>query len=227
MLVHHTAKPPQGSSDGHAGNLNTSRGASALAGVARIVQTLFSMSARDAEQHGVDDDERQLFVRLDDAKANLRLISGRARWFRRVGVTIANGDEVGVLVPDELQPVTEPGVDPARDDFHRTIIAALLAQVPEDEITLNAAAKRLAWGPHEGFHRYRQVDGGGRQRVSRTLRDAVIAACQACVTITDGACSRGFLCNLRGSPITLRRFAQSASAEDLAAEPPDFMEDAW
>jgi RecA-family ATPase len=25
MLVHHTAKPPQGSSDGHAGNLNTSR----------------------------------------------------------------------------------------------------------------------------------------------------------------------------------------------------------
>ena len=105
MLVHHTAKPPQGSSDGHAGNLNTSRGASALAGVARIVQTLFSMSARDAEQHGVDDDERHLFVRLDDAKANLGLISGRARWFRRVGVTIANGDEVGVLVPDQLEQV--------------------------------------------------------------------------------------------------------------------------
>jgi hypothetical protein len=115
MLVHHTAKPPQGSSDGHAGNLNTSRGASALAGVARIVQTLFSMSARDAEQHGVDDEERHLFVRLDDAKANLGLISGRARWFRRVGVTIANGDEVGVLVPEDLQPVADAGADPTRD----------------------------------------------------------------------------------------------------------------
>jgi hypothetical protein len=89
------------------------RNPSALAGVARIVQTLFSMSARDAEQHGVDDDERHLFVRLDDAKANLGLISGRARWFRRVGVTIANGDEVGVLVPDQLEQVE---ADSARND---------------------------------------------------------------------------------------------------------------
>jgi hypothetical protein len=226
VLVHHTAKPPQGSSDGHAGNLNTSRGASALAGVARIVHTLFSMSARDAEQHGVDDEERHLFVRLDDAKANLGLISGRARWFRRVGVTIANGDEVGVLVPEDLQPVADVGADPTRDDFHRTIVAALLAQVPEDEITLNAAARRLAWGPHERFHRYRQVDAQGHQRAKRTLRDAIIAACQACVTITDGASSRGFLCNLRASPITLRRFEQSTSAADLAAETPEFMEDA-
>jgi hypothetical protein len=208
MLVHHTAKPPQGSSDGHAGNLNTSRGASALAGVARIVQTLFSMSARDAEQHGVDDDERHLFVRLDDAKANLGLVSGRARWFRRLGVTIANGDEVGVLVPDQLEQVEADSVGNDVQDLHRTIVAALLAQVPEGEITLNAAARRLAWGPHERFHRYRQIDASGYQHVKRTLRDAIIAACQACVTVTDGASSRGFLCNLRASPMTLRRFEQ-------------------
>ena len=44
LLVHHTAKPPQGMSDGHAGNMNTARGASALVGVARVVQTLFGMS---------------------------------------------------------------------------------------------------------------------------------------------------------------------------------------
>ena len=58
MLVHHTAKPPQGASDGHAGNLNTARGASALVGVARIVQTLFSMSPKDAERYGVPEEER-------------------------------------------------------------------------------------------------------------------------------------------------------------------------
>jgi hypothetical protein len=226
VLVHHTAKPPQGSSDGHAGNLNTSRGASALAGVARIVQTLFSMSARDAEQHGVEDDQRHLFVRLDDAKANLGLISGRARWFRRVGVTIANGDEVGVLVPEQLEQIEADSARSDVRDLHRTIVAALLAQVPEAEITLNAAARRLAWGPHERFHRYRQIDASGHQRVNRTLRDAIIAACQACVTITDGACARGFLCNLRASPIILRRFEQSTSAVDLAAETPEFMEDA-
>ena len=192
MLVHHTAKPPQGSSDGHAGNLNTSRGASALAGVARIVQTLFSMSARDAEQHGVDDDERHLFVRLDDAKANLGLISGRARWFRRVGVTIANGDEVGVLVPDQLEQVETTAPIDVRD-FHRTIVAALLAQVPEDEITLNAAAKLLAWGPHERFHRYRQTDDQrSPTREAEPCATRSSPPARRASTIIDGASSRGF-----------------------------------
>jgi AAA domain len=225
MLVHHTAKPPQGSSDGHAGNLNTSRGASALAGVARIVQTLFSMSARDAEQHGVDDDERHLFVRLDDAKANLGLISGRARWFRRVGVTIANGDEVGVLVPEDLQPVADGGADPTRDDFHRTIVAALLAQVPEDGITVNSAAKLLAWGPHEAFHRYRQTDDRGHQRVSRTLRDAIVAACRACTAIVDGPCSRGFACDEQASPKCLRRFEHPFTPTTQGLDRPEFEKD--
>ena len=41
MLVHHTAKPPQGRSDGHAGDLQHVTWASALTGVARVVQTLF------------------------------------------------------------------------------------------------------------------------------------------------------------------------------------------
>jgi AAA domain len=79
MLVHHTAKPPQGASDGHAGNLNTARGASALVGVARIVQTLFSMSPKDAERYGVAEEERHLYVRLDDAKANVSPAPYRGR----------------------------------------------------------------------------------------------------------------------------------------------------
>ena len=124
------------------------------------------MSARDAEQHGVDDDERHLFVRLDDAKANLGLISGRARWFRRVGVTIANGDEVGVLVPDQLEQVeTSPQFDGST-----AIIACLLAQVPEAEITLNAAAKLLAWSDDERFWKYRETDGKGTNRATKPCR---------------------------------------------------------
>jgi len=65
LLVHHTAKPPQGSSDGHAGNMNTARGASALVGVARVVQTLFAMSARDAGAEGENDgfEQRQTRTR--------------------------------------------------------------------------------------------------------------------------------------------------------------------
>jgi hypothetical protein len=40
-------------------------------------------------------------VRLDDAKANLSLASGSARWFKRVSIIIANGEEVGALVPGD------------------------------------------------------------------------------------------------------------------------------
>ena len=104
LLIHHTSKPAAASSDAFAGNQNAARGASSLTGVARIVQTLFAMSPRDAEKLGVIEHERRLWVRLDDAKANLSLIQGEASWFKRVGVVIANGDEVGVLVPGDPGP---------------------------------------------------------------------------------------------------------------------------
>ena len=99
--------------------MNTARGASALVGVARVVQTLFSMSEADAERLGVGTDERHLYLRLDDAKANLGLISGEAAWYRRKSVTIANGDEVGVLVPHDFPPLSpRPDITP---DKTRTI----------------------------------------------------------------------------------------------------------
>ncbi len=103
LLVHHTAKPAQGKSDGHAGNMNTARGASALVGVARVVQTLFGMSEADAKKFGVTLDDRHQYLRLDDAKANLGLINSAPTWYRKTGVQLPNGDEVGVLVPHELE----------------------------------------------------------------------------------------------------------------------------
>jgi AAA domain len=225
MLVHHTAKPPQGASDGHAGNLNTARGASALVGVARIVQTLFAMSSKDAERYGVPEEERHRYVRLDDAKTNVSLIGADARWFRRVGVTIANGDEVGVLVPEDLEPLARTGSEDA-EDLHRTIIAALLAQVPGNEISLNAAAKRLAWSGHTRFERYRETDDKGNQRASRPFREMVLAACQRSLSIVGGGMSRGFTCDTQRKPVTLKRFELPASVADLASQEPEFMEEA-
>jgi hypothetical protein len=63
------------------------------------------MSERDAEKLGLAPEDRHRWVRLDDAKANLSL-SESAKWFRRESVTIANGDEVGVLVPGDPRPET-------------------------------------------------------------------------------------------------------------------------
>lgn len=123
ILVHHTGKPPAASPDAWAGSLHASRGASSLAGVARIVRTLFGMSERDAEKLGLEPEERHRFVRLDDAKANLSLASSSARWFQRIAVTIANGDEVGALVPADPASKGEPvGSDP---EIERALLRAI------------------------------------------------------------------------------------------------------
>lgn len=101
-LVHHTSKPPGGSSEGFAGNANAGRGASAVVNAARISLTLFDMSEADAKRYGIGDAVRGRYVRLDDAKANLTLRSGAAQWYFRESVAIGNGEDVGVLKPVDL-----------------------------------------------------------------------------------------------------------------------------
>jgi hypothetical protein len=115
ILVHHTSKPPSASPDSYAGSQYSARGASSLTGVARIVVTLFAMSEKDAEKFGVSPEERRLWVRMDDAKANLSLISGEPRWFRRVTVIIANGEAVGVLEPGDPKGDSAAGEDRSAD----------------------------------------------------------------------------------------------------------------
>jgi AAA domain-containing protein len=100
-LVHHTKKY----ATGMAGDVDAARGAGALIGIARIVSTVFPMTTKEAEAMGVASEQRGFFLRYDDAKANLNIISPFARWFRKDTVTLDNksdelpGDDVGVLVP--------------------------------------------------------------------------------------------------------------------------------
>ena len=100
-LVHHTKKY----ASGMAGEADASRGGGSLIGTARIVSTLFAMTEDEAASMGVPPDERTHFVRFDDAKANMSLVTGVAKWFRKHSVTLPNatpftpGDEVGVLLP--------------------------------------------------------------------------------------------------------------------------------
>ncbi|MFM8745665.1 MAG: AAA family ATPase [Aestuariivirga sp.] len=70
VLVHYTGKPPPAAPDGWAGSLSASRGASSLAGVARIMRTLFAMSQSDAGKLGVSDGDRRLWVRHVTGKGN-------------------------------------------------------------------------------------------------------------------------------------------------------------
>lgn len=102
-LVHHTKKY----ATGMAGDVDAARGAGALIGIARIVSTLFPMTPKEAETM-LDEghqSEHGLYLRYDDAKANLNIKSPFARWFRKETITLDNatetlpGDDVGVLIP--------------------------------------------------------------------------------------------------------------------------------
>ena len=219
LLVHHTSKPQQASSDGYAGNMNTARGASSLLGVARVVQTLYGMSPRDAEKHGIKDEERHLYVRLDDAKANLSLASTDAKWFERIGIIIANGDEVGVLNPVMLEPITTP--DSQKKEFYKTLITALLKYTTERHQTVNAAAKDLAWSEDERFHKYRETDKNGYRRAARYLRANITDACRANITITTEKGNEGFTLEQQITPASLKRFCTALNP----LSQPEFMED--
>lgn len=107
LLFHHTPKSANG--DTAAGDMNSLRGGGALAGVARFIHTLFSMTERDAERLGVPLKERPSYVRWDDAKASMGPIEGGATWWRKIGVPLDNAsgvrpaDEVGVLRIAEIE----------------------------------------------------------------------------------------------------------------------------
>lgn len=129
VLVHHTRKMPSGSSESHAGNLDSGRGASSLMGVARFAFTLYGLSQKDAKRWGVAEEERHLFVRLDGAKANLALVTGKPTMLKRVSVDV-NGESVGVLAPVDLREKFVSSEDAAMLRDIVSIVAASTAEVP-------------------------------------------------------------------------------------------------
>ncbi|OSI26579.1 AAA family ATPase [Bradyrhizobium canariense] len=105
VLAHHTRKPPNAANrDSYAGDMDAARGAGALNGVARMGATLYGIDVATAKKYGIRDEEKHRYIRFDDGKANMSLLSGEPRFFRREGVVIGGpgGEEVGVLVPVKL-----------------------------------------------------------------------------------------------------------------------------
>jgi hypothetical protein len=91
-LSHHARK---GKGDGE--DIDSSRGASAVANAARLAFNLSTMSEEDAHDLGISDEQRRWFLRLDNAKANILPPASRASWWKRESVTIPCGEDVGTL----------------------------------------------------------------------------------------------------------------------------------
>jgi hypothetical protein len=104
LIVVHSKKPSQGSSDAHVGEAESARGASAQTNIFRIAYTFHTLSKKDAKNWGVEEKDAHLYARLDNAKANLFLGGGDPIWYKRLPVVLGlpDGDIIGVMDPVTL-----------------------------------------------------------------------------------------------------------------------------
>jgi hypothetical protein len=114
------------------GDADAGRGSSGIRDASRLNFTLSVMTEDEAKAFNINPDERFSYIRLDAAKVNLVVRSGKATWFRLIGVPIDNGN---VFYPsgDTIQ-VAEPWAP-------RNIWADL------DGLTIEAILRRIKLGP--------------------------------------------------------------------------------
>jgi hypothetical protein len=146
MVVHHTRKAPTAANrESLAGDMDGGRGASAVTGVARIVVTLYGLDPATAKRYGVPEADRHRYVRLDDAKANMSLVSGEPVFFYRESVRLGADEEtVGVLRRVALKRTASAKEEHAADDIAiRTAVRNMLADRPDGKATAADAAEEL------------------------------------------------------------------------------------
>lgn len=89
-LVHHPRKP-NGAAEI---NVEDARGSGAVVGKARNVRILNTLPDDQAKKAGVKNGE---YFWSKIGKTNVQSRSGSARWYRNIGVKLANGDDVSVV----------------------------------------------------------------------------------------------------------------------------------
>ena len=95
-----SSSPPAASSESYAGDMSSGRGAGSLAGVARVVFTLYPMSEKDAKRYHLPAEHRHKYVRFDFAKANLSALPPDPIWYEKVSVSLeteTSRESVGIL----------------------------------------------------------------------------------------------------------------------------------
>jgi hypothetical protein len=102
-LPHHTSKLSDVA--GGTSRSNRARGGSAFRDAVRLLYTLSPMTADEALELNVNDDDRRSLVRLDPGKLNITVPATKADWFRLMGVKLGNGNDRHPN-GDEVQTVT-------------------------------------------------------------------------------------------------------------------------
>jgi hypothetical protein len=105
-IVGHTRKPPMGA-DFQLTAYDT-RGSGAIVDALRSVRMLDLMTQEEAEKAEIKEYERERHVKVTPAKRNYSATAAPSEWIRIENLDIANGDDVGVVIPWEW-----PGSNPA------------------------------------------------------------------------------------------------------------------
>jgi len=143
-LVHHIRK-----ANGAEASADDARGAVALTDAARSVRVLNRMSEKEADDAGVEN--RKLFFRIDDGKANLAPPCEASTWCRLESVELGNGrggpgDKVGVAIrwrwPDPLEGVT---LDDLKEVQQRLSVGNHRADTRATDWAGNMVAEVLGW----------------------------------------------------------------------------------
>lgn len=95
--VHHIRK-----GNGDDATVDSVRGANALIGAARAARVLNKVTEEAAEKLGLEGDAAKGVFRSDDAKTNLAAPSDKATYLQTIGVQIANGEHIAVVIPITL-----------------------------------------------------------------------------------------------------------------------------
>jgi len=138
-INHHTNKGKE-----LRGDIDKSRGATALVFAARIAHTLFSMTPKEAVEYAVRDS--RLFITRDDAKANLSLGAfgsvrqmedsvgfggpvSMGQWFKKVSVEVG-----GRMLDDDGKEVEETTGALEMADLNRTVVRDVTEVLIEDAV---------------------------------------------------------------------------------------------
>lgn len=128
VIIHHTRKKDKASSEGHSGNLDSARGASALGGLVRSAYTLDTISPQECKRRGIAEKDRRFYVMLEQAKANMSAPGIDQRLYKRHGEIIGqtaddmDGESIGVLLPVKMEPVVDTGLRVLIEDIENIVI---------------------------------------------------------------------------------------------------------
>ncbi len=95
VLIHHTKK-----GEHEPGDLEASRGASAIGAAARFAVEVTTMTTAEAKRFGLPEERRRFFFRVDNARAAYAPPAEHAEWFEKSGFEIGPAkDSTPALVP--------------------------------------------------------------------------------------------------------------------------------